>query len=75
MNAQVTAPALAPVPIKPYTTQQLADIFGVSARTIQNWIEPHKAAIGKKRGHFWTARQVKIILKKIGLPGIAKDDD
>lgn len=61
------------VEIKPYSISELARIYGVTNRTIKNWITRHQEAIGEKVGRLYTALQVKIIFEKLGLPGIAKD--
>jgi len=54
--------------IRPYLTAELARMYGVSKPTFNNWLKPHLAAIGERRGRIYTALQVKIIFEKIGLP-------
>jgi len=61
------------IQIKPYSLTELAQIYGVTNRTIKNWIVRHNEAIGEKTGRLYTALQVKIIFEKLGLPGIAED--
>lgn len=55
-------------PLKPYSHKELADYYGVSWPTFQNWIKPHLETIGKKIGHLYTVRQVEIILELFGTP-------
>ncbi len=62
------------IKIKPYSVKELAAIYTVAPRTIRIWLEKHQEAIGEKIGRFYTALQVKLIFKKLGLPGIAADD-
>lgn len=61
------------IEIKPYGLTELAAIYGVTVRTIKNWLQPHAPAIGEKIGRLYTALQVKIIFEKLGLPGKIED--
>ena len=54
--------------IRHYSHQELADLYNVCWRTFQQWLEPHQQAIGKRRGRYYTAKQVRIIFDLIGLP-------
>jgi hypothetical protein len=58
----------ASIEIKPYTTKQLALLYGVSANTMRTWIRKHKNAVGEKNGHFYSIWQIEIIFDKIGYP-------
>ncbi|TCZ74058.1 hypothetical protein [Flaviaesturariibacter aridisoli] len=55
--------------VKPYSITELANLYGVTNRTIKNWLTPHAESIGTKVGRLYTALQVKTIFEKIGLPG------
>lgn len=61
------------VEIKPYSISELSSLYGVSRRTMRNWIAPHQTLIGGKIGHLYTALQVKLIFEKLGLPGKAEE--
>lgn len=63
----------AAIEIKPYALKELAAIYGITPRTMKNWITRHEAAIGDKVGRLYSNLQVKIIFEKLGLPGIAED--
>ena len=54
--------------IRPYTHKELAALYKVSWLTLQRWLKPHEEMIGRKIGHFYTARQVETIFKLIGWP-------
>jgi len=54
--------------IKHYSHQELADLYGVSWRTLQRWLELHQKAIGEKKGRYYTSEQVEIIFTRIGWP-------
>lgn len=56
--------------VKPYSSKELANIYGVNKKTLHKWMEPFIADIGKKQGRFYTVAQVKIIFSRIGLPCI-----
>jgi hypothetical protein len=53
---------------RPYTYKELMQIYGVSRRTMMNWLKPYKDEIGEKRGRYLTIIQVGIIFRKIGNP-------
>lgn len=55
-------------PVKPQTKQELAHAYGVSTRTLTNWMAPFKDKIGKRFGHTYTPKQVKIIYELLGEP-------
>ena len=55
--------------VKPYSSKELAHIYGVGKKTLHKWIEPFVPEIGEKKGRYYTAAQVKIIFTRIGLPG------
>jgi hypothetical protein len=61
------------VEIKPYTITELSSLYGVTRRTMRNWLAPHQSLIGEKIGHLYTALQVKVIFEKLGLPGKAQE--
>lgn len=61
------------VEIKPYSLTELSGLYGVSNRTMKNWITPHNLFVGEKIGRLYTALQVKIIFEKLGLPGKAEE--
>lgn len=54
-------------PIRTYTTQQLADLYGMSVTTMRKWIHRVKD-IGEKIGNIWNVEQVEKIFKHHGRP-------
>ncbi len=60
--------------IKPQTKQELAQSYGVTARTLTNWLNPHQEQIGKRQGHMYTPKQVQIIYEILGEP-VNSDED
>lgn len=61
------------VEVKPYSLTELANIYSVTNRTIKNWMKPFEKEIGEKIGRIYTAKQVKVIFEKLGLPGKAEE--
>lgn len=61
------------IDIRPYSLTELARIYGVTNRTMKNWLVRHDDAIGEKIGRLYTALQIKIIFEKLGLPGKAEE--
>ena len=56
------------LPLQAYTTRQLSQLYKVSDKVFNNWIEPFKTEIGTRRGHYYTVIQVYIIFCLIGVP-------
>lgn len=54
--------------IKPYSPSELARIYGVSLKTFNRWIPPHRQHIGVRNGRYYTTRQVQEIFKSLGPP-------
>ena len=54
--------------IKPQTTKELAQAYGVSNRTMTNWIASFQERIGQRMGHTYTPKQVSVIYEVLGLP-------
>ena len=61
------------IEIRPYSLTELAQIYGVTNRTMKNWISRHDEAVGEKIGRLYTTLQIKIIFEKLGLPGRAEE--
>jgi hypothetical protein len=59
--------------IKPYSTKDLAKIYGVCDKTFKKWAKPFEIMIGAKNGRYYTVAQVKIIFEKLGVPCKMKD--
>lgn len=58
-----------PVELRPYTIAELADMYGVSKKTLRKWMEPFQEQIGERIGFFYSIVQVRIIFEKLGMPG------
>ncbi|MBK7128257.1 MAG: hypothetical protein IPM74_12475 [Crocinitomicaceae bacterium] len=48
--------------IKPYTHKQLAAMYGTTGRTLNTWMDAFREELGERYGHYYTIKQVKIIL-------------
>lgn len=64
------------IPMKPYTTKELIQIYGnISRNTFKNWLEPIQELIGERRGYYYSIRQVKIIFSVLQLPSCVIIED
>ena len=54
--------------LKLLTHKQLAEMYGVSWLTFQNWIKKVEKEVGKKTGHFYHVPQVRKIFQLFGIP-------
>jgi len=57
------------VALKPYSTKELTELYGISRRTFNTWLTPFKEEVGTKFGRYYTVAQVQLIFKKLGWPG------
>ena len=55
--------------LKPYTTKELAMIYGVCTRTFSKWIKPFSMEIGIRQGRYYSVTQSRIIFERLGMPG------
>ena len=69
MQTEIINETTKAIRVRPYTTRELAEIYGICSRTMKRWIEPLKEEVGEKRGRYYTVNQVRIIFEEIGLPG------
>lgn len=60
--------------VKPYSTAEMARIYGVCDRTFLKWLKPFMPLVGPKSGRFYTVAQVDIIFEKLGRPYKIKED-
>lgn len=60
--------------VKPYSTKELAEIYGICDKTFKKWIKPFLDEIGIKQGRYYNVIQVKIIFAKLGVPCKMKQD-
>lgn len=56
------------VVVKPYTLNELAELYQISWRVFRSWIKPFRDEIGEIRGRVLTIPQVKIIFEKLDFP-------
>lgn len=54
--------------IQPCTTKHLAAIYDVSYKVFRGHLKPFLKEIGKKMGHYFTMKQVMLIIERLGIP-------
>ena len=60
--------------VKPYTSTQLALTYKVTVPTFKKWIKPIETKLGVKSGNYFSAYQVKLIVKFLGFPFDLEED-
>lgn len=58
------------VQLKAYSKQDLITLYNVSWKVIKVWLKPYEQEIGPRVGHFYTPKQAKVILDKLGIPEV-----
>lgn len=58
--------------LKAYSPKEVRNLYGVSPRTFKKWTESFEKEIGEVKGKYYTVMQVKIIIDKLGTPGIVE---
>lgn len=56
------------IKVRPYTTKELAALYGVDIKTLRKWLKPHKERIGERIGYYYNIDQVKVIFQLLSLP-------
>ncbi len=56
--------------LKAYSPKEIRSYYGVSIRTFKKWTEDFEKEIGEVKGKFYTVTQVKLIIDKLGTPGV-----
>ena len=67
MKQAVTSPPQ--IELKGYSIKELATLYQISGKTMKKWITEFVPDVGKRVGHYYTPKQVKVIFKEIGIPG------
>jgi hypothetical protein len=57
------------IEIKPYSKQELADLYKIGVRSMTTWLKPFEKNIGKRYGRYYNLKQVRYVFDKLGLPG------
>jgi hypothetical protein len=63
-----------PVPIRPYSLKEISRMYGMSACTINRWLQPFKEQVGERNGRYYTNQQVEKIFLLLGTPNIPGED-
>jgi hypothetical protein len=58
------------IEIRPYSSKELAAMYGVSSRTFRRWMLLIDKHAGKRIGNYYIIPQVKIIFEKLGVPHV-----
>lgn len=59
-----------------YTLTDLAHIYNVSVPTFKGWVDRFQGELGEKAGHFYSLRQLYIIISKLDIPSLeGKEQD
>ncbi len=58
---------------KPLSTTEIAQLYGITNKTLRRWLKKHMAFIGVRDGRYYTSLQVKVIFERLGVPTIIED--
>lgn len=54
--------------VKPYMLCELSNIYGISSKTMSNWLKPFEKQIGFRNGRYYNVKQVTVIFNNLGVP-------
>lgn len=54
--------------VKPYTIQELSKMYNMCSRTFRRNIAGIQSQLGKRRGHFYSIKQIELIIAHMGRP-------
>ncbi len=58
------------IQLKAHSFQEVAGMYGICGKTLKKWLLPFEKEIGRRNGYFYSPKQMKIILDKLGIPEI-----
>jgi hypothetical protein len=61
------------VDVKPYTLEELCDLYEVCDKTMRKWLLPLRGEIGHNGRTMFTISQVEIIFIKLGVPYVIRE--
>jgi len=61
------------VVVKPYSLKELARLYEISEYIFKTWLKPIEPQIGSVFGQCYNIRQVELIFKNFGVPGLTMD--
>lgn len=56
--------------LRAYSPKEIRNLYGISARSFKKWTEHFKDEIGEAKGRYYNVAQVKIIIERLGTPGV-----
>jgi len=56
------------VQIKAYSKGELAELYNISAKSLQTWLDHIEEQTGPRVGRFYSPKQVEMIFKEYGIP-------
>lgn len=59
--------------VKPYSMKELTRLYEISEYIFKTWLKPIQPEIGKVLGQCYNIRQVELIFKNFGPPGLTMD--
>lgn len=54
--------------MKAYSQKEVAELYCISVKSLKTWLKPFEGEIGPKCGRYYTPRQIKVIVEKLGMP-------
>ncbi len=58
------------IQLKAYSKKEVAELYEISAKSLQTWLTPFEKELGPRVGRFYSPRQMKIIFEKLGIPEV-----
>ncbi len=58
------------IQLKAYSKKELAELYKISAKSLQTWLTPFENELGQRRGRYYNPKQMKIIFEKLGIPQV-----
>lgn len=54
--------------VQSYNSKELAGHYGISQKTLRKWLVRLKPELGVRIGNYYSAKQVRIIMRHLGKP-------
>ena len=57
-----------PFRLRPFTVKEFCNFYGTTYKTFHRWLLPYLEEIGARNGRYYSIRQVRIIMDRLGTP-------
>jgi len=62
------------IEVRPYNMKELCNLYNLSYKVMSGTLQSFNDLLGKRRGYYFSVKQVEIIFEELGVPYTMVDD-